>query len=254
MGKCLLEVCVDSVESAIAACEGGADRLELCANLIIGGTTPSLPLLREVRKQCDVEIRCLIRPRFGDFLYSDFEYAQMYQEIELLAAEGADGFVIGALDKNGNLDLEKMQGLMKAAGGKGITLHRAFDVCADPFGTLEKAVELGIDTILTSGQEMNCELGAECIKRLIEQSRGRIEIMAGAGVSSDIIASVFQKTGAVLFHMSGKRVEESGMLYRKEHVPMGFPGFHEFQVWKTDKEEIKKAKEILINNVNTLQK
>ena len=123
----LLEVCVDSVESAIAAQNGGADRLELCANLMIGGTTPSIALLHEIRKQVNLPIHILIRPRFGDFLYTDLEYSVMCQEIKMFREAGAQGMVIGMLDQKGNLDIDRMKGLLEVGGGMSVTLHRAFD-------------------------------------------------------------------------------------------------------------------------------
>lgn len=152
MCRYLLEVCVDSVESALAAVKGGADRLELCGDLPVGGTTPSLALFREIRRHTNIRTHILIRPRCGDFCYSAYEFAVMEEEIRAFAKAGAEGVVIGVLRPDGYLDMERMAQLMKAAGTMSVTLHRAFDVCAEPFHTLEQAVELGIDTILTSGQ------------------------------------------------------------------------------------------------------
>ncbi len=159
MQKYLLECCVDSVESAIAAQKGGADRLELCGNLIIGGTTPSVELYRAVRKNTDIPIHVLLRPRFGDFLYTAYELEILYEEVKLFSSEGADGLVIGCLKPDGELDIEAMKRMIELGKGRKITLHRAFDVCNNPLKALEQAIELGVDTILTSGQENSCMKG-----------------------------------------------------------------------------------------------
>ena len=153
MTKYTLECCVDSVESALAAKEGGADRLELCAGLIIGGVSPGLALFEQVKACCDLPVRVLLRPRFGDFLYTDYEFRILRREVELFRDAGAEGVVIGCLQEDGSLHMEQMRALTEAAGDLKITLHRAFDVCADPIRAYEQAWELGIDTILTSGQE-----------------------------------------------------------------------------------------------------
>ncbi|MBR3704276.1 MAG: copper homeostasis protein CutC [Oscillospiraceae bacterium] len=246
MRETVLEVCVDSVESAIAAEKGGATRLELCANLIIGGTTPSVALFDAVRAAVDIPINVLIRPRFGDFLYTDAEYDIMCREIELFAARGANAVVIGALNADGTLDREKMRGMIAAANGVRVTMHRAFDVCQDAFATLEEALELGVDTILTSGQKANAWEGRELIGRLMEKAGDRADILVGAGVSAAMIGDFRREYPAArAFHLSGKTVLDSGMTYRNEEVSMGLPGISEFQVWRTEEEAIRRAKEAL---------
>lgn len=241
----LLEACVDSAESACIATENGAGRLELCSNLIIGGTTPTLALFEEVRKNCNNKVNALIRPRFGDFCYSDAEFSIIKREIMQFEKAGADGVVIGILTPEGNLDMERMKECMELAGKMHVTLHRAFDVCRDPYEALEQAIELGIDTILTSGQEDSCMAGAECIRKLREQARGRIAILAGSGVSPDMMEEFHQKTGVRQFHMSGKRVLPSKMSYRKEGVHMGTEYLSEFEIWQTDGTKIAQAVAIL---------
>ena len=148
-----LEACVDSVESALAAVRGGADRLELCGNLIIGGTTPDIHLFQEIRRYTDIPIHVLIRPRFGDFLYTEHEFRIMEEDIRSFKELGAQGAVIGILKENGDLDADRMKILMEEAEGMKVTLHRAFDVCRDPFAALEQAKDLGVDIVLTSGQK-----------------------------------------------------------------------------------------------------
>lgn len=241
----MLEACVDSAESACIATENGAMRLELCANLVIGGTTPTLALFQEVRKRCSNTINVLIRPRFGDFCYSDYEFEIIKKEISQFEKAGADGVVIGILKPDGSLDCDRMRECMGLAEKMQVTLHRAIDVCKDPYEALEQSVGLGIDTILTSGQEDHCLKGAECIKRLHQQAGGRITIMAGSGVKAENLEELHRLTGIKSFHMSGKKLVESRMQYRKENVHMGTEFLSEFEIWQTDAEAIGRAKEIL---------
>ena len=250
MREAVLEVCVDSVESAVAAQKGGATRLELCANLIIGGTTPSVALFDAVKAAVSIPINVLIRPRFGDFLYTDAEYDIMCREIEMFAARGANAVVIGALNADGTLDKKKMRGMIAAANGIHITMHRAFDVCRDAFRTLEEALELGVDTILTSGQKANAWAGREMIGALMEKAGERADILVGAGVSAKMIEDFRREyPDAHAFHLSGKSILDSGMTYRNEEVSMGLPGISEFQVWRTAEESIRQAKEALTRSV-----
>lgn len=244
--KYVLECCVDSVESAIAAEKGGANRLELCANLIIGGTTPSLALYEEVRKHTSIRVHVLLRPRFGDFLYTEHEFAILEREVAMFREAGADGVVIGCLTKDGDLDLTQMKRLKKAAGDMSITLHRAFDVCKDPFKTLEECKELGIHTILTSGQENHCLDGQELIQQLAQKADGKVDILVGAGVSADVITQMMRGTNLTSFHLSGKVTLDSGMIYRKEGVSMGLPSLSEFEIWRTQEENIRAAYEALL--------
>lgn len=278
MNDYILEVCVDSVESALAAKAGGATRLELCANLIIGGTTPGYTLFRQVQQETGLPIRVLIRPRFGDFLYTAYEYQQMCADIRFFANAGADGVVIGSLQADGGLNEAQMHGMIDATDGRcGLTLHRAFDVCADPIACYEKAAELGIDTILSSGQEGDAQAGSALLRKLVQMSEenryasgeaqcsetssaredtaakptsdriltGGPTILVGGGVKADNIAEIAGMTGAHAFHMSGKKILSSGMHYRNEHVHMGLDGLSEFELYRTDEAEIRRAVEIL---------
>lgn len=244
----LLECCVDSVESAIAAAEGGADRLELCAALIIGGISPSTALFEQVRKSCDLPIRVLLRPRFGDFLYTDHEFAILKREVEIYRDLGADGIVIGCLTRDGELDMEQMAKLIKTAGKMKITLHRAFDVCADPLWTYTKAAELGIDTILTSGQEKDCLTGMTLLNKLctLQQQTGGPQIMAGAGVTPDVIRQFLASTEITNYHLSAKMLVDSAMHYRRENVPMGLPFMSEYAIYRTDALVVAEAKKALM--------
>lgn len=253
MTKPVLEVCVDSTASAIAAKKGGADRLELCADLVIGGTTPSLALLRQVKKETGLPVRALLRPRFGDFCYDRYELAQMEQSAAELVLAGADGIVTGALTPGGNLDTDALRPIYAAARcaaaesghSVALTLHRAFDVCRDPFSALESAKELGLCTILTSGQAASAPAGIALLRQLVEHTDDTIEILIGAGVSAANIPTLAAQTGARAFHLSGKQVLDSRMVFRREGVPMGLPGFSEFDLWQTSEQNIRAARTAL---------
>ena len=247
MKNYILECCVDSVESAINAKSGGASRIELCSNLIIGGTTPDIALVGEIRKHTDIRIHALIRPRFGDFCYSKYEMEIMKSQIRALKEAGVEGVVIGVLDENGNLDISKMQELLQEASGLSVTLHRAFDMCRDPFQALDEAIQLGINTILTSGQKQSAWEGRELLKELIEKADGRIDIMAGAGIGASVIQKLIPVTGGTSYHMSGKVTLDSQMKYRKADVSMGLPSLSEYEIWQTSEEAVKDAVEVLEN-------
>lgn len=241
----ILEACVDSVESALAAARGGASRLELCGSLVIGGTTPNPWLFQEIRKHTDIRIHVLIRPRFGDFCYTNEEFVLIREAVKEFRKLGAEGVVIGCLKPDGTMNMEQMKILMEEAEGMSVTLHRAFDVCADPYETMEQAISLGIDTILTSGQKNVCTLGADLLRDLVEKSAGRIKIQVGSGVNAAVIREIYPKTGATAFHMSGKKTLDSEMKYRKEGVNMGLPSLSEFEVWRTDETAIREARQVL---------
>ena len=230
-----LEVCVDSVESAVTAQESGADRLEVCANLVVGGTTPGVSQFKQIRRACGIELNVLVRPRSGDFLYTDAEFQMIVEDIQMFRELGADG----------NLDLERMRKLRRCADSLQMTLHRAFDVCRDPYQALEEAVSLGINTILTSGQAPVCAEGKQVLKKLIAQAGGRIEILVGSGVNAEGIRQLMEEIHASSFHMSGKKIISSGMIFRNQQIHMGLPGFGEFDIFRTDKEQIQRARQTL---------
>lgn len=241
----ILEICVDSLASARAASAGGADRLELCSALAVGGLTPYAALLEQIRKESEIPVRCLMRPRAGDFLYTREEIRMMAAQIRELRTLGADGFVIGCLTPEGHMDTEAMKPLLEAADGAGLTLHRCIDVSADLCGTYLDAAALGIDTVLTSGGAGSCTVGKETIGRLLElrdRHQGP-EILVGAGVNAGVVAAFREAfPGVRAFHMSGKREIESGMLFRREGVPMGLPGLDEWHIQQTDAGAVKAAR------------
>ena len=240
-----LECCVDSVESAIAAKKGGADRLELCSALVIGGLSPSQALYRKIREQADIPIRVLLRPRFGDFCYTDYEHEILKEEVRSFRKLGADGIVIGTMKPDGTLNLEQMKELMEEGQGMTVTLHRAFDMCQDPFQTLEEAKRIGIHTILTSGQKNVCTEGMDLLKELVEQAQGKTEILVGGGVDASVLPVLAEKTKAKAFHMSGKVSIESEMQYRKQEVSMGVASVSEYEIWRTSEKRIREARRVL---------
>ncbi len=242
----LIEGCVDSYPSAMAAIRGGADRLELCANLAIGGTTPSPFLFEQIHRQSDIRINALIRPRFGDFLYSAWELEEMEKQIAQFRDLGANGVVIGVLTPQGELDMEGMKRLMDKAGEMEVTLHRAFDMTRDPYAALESAVALGCQTILTSGQAQSAAEGLTVLKELSRQSGDRIQIMAGSGVKRDNIQAIYRETGILCFHTTGRKGNiDSGMVYRKSGVSMGLPSLSEYEIWQTNGEEFRACAELV---------
>lgn len=227
----LLECCVDSAYSARMAKKGGADRLELCSNLVIGGTTPTLALYEQIRNQTDIRIHVLIRPRFGDFLYSEDETALICKEIDAFRAAGADGVVIGSLSPDGSLCTEQLKRFREHARDMSVTLHRAFDMCRDPFAALEEAISLDIQTILTSGQAPDCLHGVDLLNKLHQAADGRIHLL--------------EKTSLTQFHMSGKTIKNSEMVYRNPEVFMGIPGMSEYEIWQTDPEAVAAVRAML---------
>ncbi len=216
------ENCANSVESCLEAQRAGIDRVELCAGIPEGGTTPSYGDILVARKLLTTtKLHVIIRPRGGDFLYSDVEKEIMLEDVRMSRRLGVDGVVFGALTAEGDVDMEFMRQLMKEAEGMSVTFHRAFDVCRDPFIALEQIIELGCHRILTSGQMPKAEEGVELLRELVERASERIIIMPGCGVNASNIAHIAEATGAREFHFSGRSKRESGMLFRKSRVSMG---------------------------------
>ena len=198
-------------------------------------------------EDCDhIKANILIRPRFGDFLYTEKEMELMCDEIRMFRLLGANGVVIGALTPDGDLDMEKMKRMMDCAGGMDVTLHRAFDMTRDPMETLEKAIELGCKTILTSGQQSDVVAGKDLLKDVYAAAAGRIDIMAGCGVKKWNIQEVHDHTGIVVFHTTGRKgALDSGMKYRKSTVAMGLPTLSEYEIWETDEQEFRECAQIV---------
>jgi len=217
----LLEMCVDSVESAMAAGRGGAQRVELCANLLEGGTTPSLGTIQEAIKQANIDVNVIIRPRGGDFCYSPAEYRVMQCDIEAAKQSGASGVVIGILTEDGIVDRERTGALIESARPLSVTFHRAFDMTRDPFEALEDLVALGVDRILTSGQENTALEGLDLITDLIRRAEGRIIIMPGGGITQRNILRILSASGAREVHVYAAHQVDSAMRYRNPRAFMG---------------------------------
>jgi copper homeostasis protein len=197
----LIEVCVDSVASALAAERGGAQRIELCSDLLEGGVTPSLGLLAVVRSKVSVGLHPIIRPRPGDFCYSDAEFEIMRRDIELAKSEGADGVVLGILQTNGRVDIERTRALIELARPLSVTFHRAFDVSANLFEAFEDVCATGADRLLTSGGEQECLQGVEIVAQLVRASRGRVVIMAGGRIGIKNASHIVEQTGVSEVHV-----------------------------------------------------
>lgn len=235
----ILEICAGSVESAIAARDGGAQRIELCAALEIGGITPSAGIIAEARKVEGISLNVIIRPRGGDFLYNSYEAESMIHDIQLCKKLGVDGVVIGALTADGDIDTSLCRRLIDAADGMSVTFHRAFDMCRNPQQALEELIALGCDRVLTSGQATTAEAGIPLLKELVEQAAGRISIMPGCGVNSANAARILQETGATEIHASARKSVGSGMRFRHSGVSMGNPDSDEYARKETDALEVR---------------
>lgn len=210
----ILEIAANSIASALAAQDGGAGRVELCTALELDGLTPSHAQIALTRERLRIPLYVLIRPRAGDFLYSDLECETMLRDIETSAALGCDGVVLGMLDADGRVDAARCRALIAAAGKLGVTFHRAFDLSRDPAQALEDIVALGCERILTSGMQASAWEGAALIRDLVVQAAGRLVVMPGAGVTAQNIAALAAVTGAHEFHASAKRQLPSGMQHR----------------------------------------
>ncbi|WP_449440546.1 copper homeostasis protein CutC [Pedobacter steynii] len=233
-----MEVCANSVRSALAAQEGGAIRVELCDNLPEGGTTPSYSTIALAKKMLSIKVYPIIRPRGGDFLYSDLEFNLMKEDIKICKSLNCDGVVIGILKADGSVDKERCAELIAEAKPMPVTFHRAFDMSNDMEKALEDIIELGCERILTSGGEASAIKGADMLARLIKQADGRIIIMPGAGVSAANIADIIKLTGAKEFHASARHAVKSEMQFRNPRLSMGSVA-DEFSYDLTDSETVK---------------
>ena len=211
-----LEVIAFNIESCLIAEKNGASRIELCANPSEGGTTPSAGMIAEARKSTAIELFPIIRPRGGDFLYTDQEFNAMLYDIETCRNLGCDGVVIGMLTKEGNIDVNKCAQLIENAGDMSVTFHRAFDRVNDPLLALEQIIELGCKRILTSGLKSTVMEGIELIRQLVQLAGDRITIMPGSGVRSNNIIQLAETTGAKSFHSSARKNISSEMNYLNE--------------------------------------
>lgn len=215
------EVCVDSIESAVAAAEGGADRVELCSALIEGGLTPSYGTLRVARRSVGIGIMAMIRPRGGDFCYSDAEFASMEEDLEAAKKAGVDGLVLGLLNPDGTVDRERTGALIQRARPLPVTFHRAFDMTRDPFEAMDTLIGLGVDRVLTSGQEATVIEGSELIAELVSRVSGRIIVMPGGGITARNVGRVIACTHTREVHFACSAPSDGRMRFRNARVFMG---------------------------------
>jgi len=237
----LFEVCLQSVDDAVAAQAGGAQRVELCAALIEGGITPSLGTIQACRDAVDVDIMVMIRPRGGDFDYTEWELDSIAKDIAHCRGIGVTGVVFGMLEHDGQVARTQVQRMVKEAGPDlSVTFHRAFDVSADPFAALETLIELGVDRVLTSGQAATVPEGKDVIRQLVDQSAGRIGILPGNGIVPENVAEIVAYTGVSEFHASAFGTVVSRMKHQNPDVYMGIPGLPEYERQVTSEAEVRR--------------
>ena len=243
----VLEVIGFNIQSCQIAQDAGADRIELCDNPGEGGTTPSYGFIKAARKILQLQLYPIIRPRGGDFLYSAEEFDIMKTDIAICKELGCDGVVLGMLNKEGSIDKKRCSQLVALAYPMGVTFHRAFERCANPFEALEDIIEIGFERILTSGQQPTALEGAHFINELIRQADDRIIIMPGSGVRSTNLAEIAQKTGATEFHSSARIWIASAMEFFNHEMQ------EELQTVITDAEEVRKLREAIDQHFNALR-
>jgi copper homeostasis protein len=239
-----LEICVDSIDSALAAGRGGAHRIEMCSSLLEGGLTPSAGTIRAVREHVSLAVFVMIRPRGGDFLYSDAEFAAMKEDIRTAKSLGANGVVLGLLTEDGHVDVPRTRELIELARPMETTFHRAFDLSEDVDRSLEDVIATGATRILTSGGAPTAPVGLDRIRRLVDAARERIVVMAGSGIKSGNLQQVLAATGVNEVHASAKTPVASAMQYRR-NVAMGSGPQDEYVRQVTDEEEVRALGKIL---------
>ncbi|QHL86822.1 copper homeostasis protein CutC [Nibribacter ruber] len=244
--KFTLEICIDSVASAIAAEQGGAQRVELCDYLAGGGTTPSAGMISLVQESISLPVHVLVRPRRGDFLYSSAEVDIMKRDIQLCRELGVAGVVIGALTKDGDIDVASTQELIEAAGSLSITFHRAFDLTRDPFRALDQLLALNIDRLLTSGQQATALEGIPLLQQLQARAAGELIILPGSGITPENVLEIVTHTGVTEVHASVRRRVDGEMVFRKEHPPMSSHSpLSEFEQLVADEAQVRKIRQLL---------
>jgi copper homeostasis protein len=234
-----LEVCVDSVESAIAAENGGAQRVELCSALSDGGVTPSAGLIAMVRQKIKIALHVMIRPRASDFYYSDDEYAVMQRDVLMAKQLRADGVVLGILDQDGKIDIARTKQLVQVAAPLQLTFHRAFDMTGDLPQALRDVKSTGAHRILTSGGKQTAAEGADALKQLVEVADGTIGIMAASGIEENNVAELLERTGVREVHASLRSAVTSSMRFQNSHVSMGTNKGREYQRFVADEEKVR---------------
>ncbi|QMW02539.1 copper homeostasis protein CutC [Spirosoma foliorum] len=234
----ITEVCAFSLDSCLTAQQAGAGRIELCGGFAEGGTTPSAGLIQQVRQHITIPFYVMIRPRGGDFLYSETELAVMKTDIQLAKTLGADGVVLGILEADGRVNEAQTRELVELAKPLPVTFHRAFDMTRDPIEALEAVIRTGAVRILTSGQHQNVDLGLSVLQKLAEKAAGRIEIMAGAGVNAKNAQQLIE-AGVHALHLSGGQKEDSGMIFRQPAVSMASTLPNEYEYVEANEAKIR---------------
>ena len=238
-----LEICVNSIRSALAAQQGGATRIELCDNMAEGGTSPSAGMIRECIRRLTIPVFPIIRPRGGDFLYSDEEFAVMKQDIIFCRESGSHGVAIGILKQDGSIDTERCRELIALARPMQVTFHRAYDRCNDLSAGLEDIISLGCERVLTSGGQITAAEGIAELTGLVKQAANRIIILAGSGVNEENISQIATQTGIKEFHSTAKEMTSSAMHYK------GVGGLSQqdggFPIFETKAEKVFKMKQAL---------
>lgn len=240
-----LEICLESVDSVIAAARGGAQRVELCANLLEGGTTPSAGSIRAARRHANIGINVMIRPRGGDFLYSDTEFESMQHDIAIAKDLGADGIVLGLLRADGAVDVERTQQLAALAHPLPVTFHRAIDVSRDLMEALEAVISAGAARVLTSGGQSTVVAGTDMVASMIEAAKDRIIVMPGCGIRAHNVVSILETTGASEVHMALEEELQSGMQFRKAEIPMGGVDGREYLRFVTSENAVREVVQLL---------
>ena len=239
----VVEIVVFNLESALKAQEGGADRIELCDNPAEGGTTPSAGTIELARQNLSIDVYVMIRPRAGDFCYSNYDFHAMKRDIVQCQKASVDGLVFGILNPDGTLDKKRCRELISRARPLKVTCHRAFDMTRDPFDALEDCIEAGFDRILTSGQQAQAVDGASLIGELLKKANGRISIMAGSGVNEDTVQEVVRRSGVQEIHFSAATYKDSAMQYHNHHIgSMGQQGGGEYTLRSVDPEKIRRTR------------
>ena len=242
------EIVVYNIESALKAQEGGADRIELCDNPSEGGTTPSYGTIEAVRQNVNLDVYVMIRPRGGDFHYSNYEFHCMKRDISQCQKISVDGVVFGILNPDGTLDKKRCKELIVKARPLKVTCHRAFDMTRDPFEALEDCIEAGFDRILTAGQQAQALKGADLIGELIKKANGRIAIMPGSGVNENTVQEILAKSKATEIHFSATAFRESEMNYKNQNIAgMGADEGAEFKIRTVDPDRVRAMRKLAEN-------
>ncbi len=241
----ILEICAGSINSAIAAQDGGADRIELCSDLAEGGITPGPGLINLACKLLNIPVFVLIRPRAGDFFYYEIEFASVKDDVKYAKDAGAEGIVTGFLKEDGKIDLERTSQVLEWTYPMKVTFHRAFDMTIDPFNALEDLISIGVERVLTSGQQQMAVQGLDLLKLLNENSNGRIIIMAGGGIREENILQIANETGIKEFHASLRTPVISLMKFVNPAVRMGHTAGSDYEILETDVDRVRKIRSLL---------